>query len=292
MIRDFNLKKRKYCKSFILTAFLSYFLVTAFVLSNYLSCSKPVIIKDAGLRFALISNTYSDSPYQDPGHGVTSTIDHINEDNPLFVVHLGGLVCGGTKWQGVSTSNIKRQYKEIFSDLSLLSPILYTVKCETELFKGKPEYYLKYARREPYYSFNYGDIHFLVLDSSSGTGTGISEEQLYWIKKDLGQHEHSEAIMVFMCNPMFLPAKYKLSDSMTRCADYEILHKIFIEFKVKAVFSGNNSKYFRMDIDGISYINAGCSGFNRVHVSRYSYQYYIVDYKEGYLSVIPRNIKY
>jgi hypothetical protein len=291
--RDYILKKKKYCKSFFLSAFFCCLSAVILVSANFLSCSEPVKRENPGLRFALISNTFSDSPYNGPEREVAYVINNINEDNPLFLVHLGGLVCGGNKWQGVSSSNIRRQYKEIFSVFSALSPILYSVKCESELFHGEEEYYVKYSKRKPYYSFYYGHINFLVIDSAYGvSGTSISAEELQWMKKELEYSRSSEAVMIFMCNPLFVPEKYASFDSVIRCGNYEALHKIFREYKVKAVFSGSGAKYFRMNVDGIDYINTGCSGFGQGRLSRYSYQYYLIDYKSGDISVIPRHVKY
>jgi hypothetical protein len=257
------------------------------LLGILLSCSASGIKKNENIRFALINNTRAESPYSGLGPKVNPVIKRINEDNPVFLAHLGVMVCAGADWLGISKIDLERQYTELYSELSRLSPIFYTVKTEADLFNNSTEYYIKYTGKKEYYSYNYGDLHFLALDSTGNRS--MAKEQLDWIKKDLEQANNSQAIFVFIHNPIFVPAKYK-SAGIELCKDFDLLHKYFLQHHVKAVFSGSSAVYFKAEQDGVLYINAGCGGFNANEFSKGYYQYYIIDYKNGELNVQPRYV--
>jgi hypothetical protein len=257
------------------------------LLGIFFSCSASGIKKNENIRFALINNTRAESPYSGLGPKVNTVIKRINEDNPVFLAHLGVMVCVGADWLGISNSDLERQYAELYSELSRLSPIFYTVKTESDLFNNSTEYYKKYTGKKEYYSYNYGDLHFLALDSAGNRS--MAKEQMDWIKKDLEQAKNSQAIFVFIHNPIFVPAKYK-STGMELCKDFDLLHKYFLQYHVKAVFSGSSAVYFKAEQDGVLYINAGCGGFNANEFSKGYYQYYIIDYKNGELNVQPRYV--
>jgi hypothetical protein len=250
-------------------------------------CSTEKIKKSENIRFALINNTLGESPYSGLGPKLKPVIKKINDDNPVFLAHLGSMVCGGTEWYGITKIDMERQYSELYSETSALLPILYTVKGDSELLDNSSDYYIKYSGKKDYYSFNYGNLHFLVLDSTGNKS--MSREQKEWIKKDLEQTKNSGAIFVFIHNPLFFPVKFN-SSGIETCKDFDLLHQYFTQYHIKAVFSGYRSIYFKMEVDGILYINAGCGGFNANDLLNGYCQYYIADYKNGELNVQPRYV--
>jgi hypothetical protein len=251
------------------------------------SCSTEKIKNNENIRFALINNTLGESPYSGLGPKVKPVIKKINDENPVFLAHLGSMVCGGAEWYGITKIDIERQYSDLYSEISALLPIFYTVKGEPDLFNNSSDYYMKYSGKKEYYSFNYGNLHFLVLDSTGKKS--MSLEQKEWIKKDLRQTKNSGAIFVFIHDPLFFPVKFKSSE-IEICKDFDLLHQYFTQYHIKAVFSGYRSIYFKMEVDGVLYINAGCGGFNANDLLNGYYQYYIADYKNGELNVQPRYV--
>jgi hypothetical protein len=252
-----------------------------------LSCSSPDIKKNESIRFALINNTRGESPYSGLGPKIKPVIKKINDDNPVFLVHLGGIICGGTDWLGIAKIDVEKQYAEINSVISALLPIFYTVKGRTEIYNNSSDHYVKYSGKKEYYSFNYGTLHFLVLDST-GERT-MSQTQKDWIKKDLEQAKYSSDIFVFIHDPVFVHIKFK-SLGIESCKDSNLLHQYFTQYHVKAVFSGSYPVYFKSDIDGVLYVNAGCGGFNIKDFNQGYCQYYIADYKNGELTITPRYV--
>ncbi|MBN2039556.1 MAG: hypothetical protein JW864_05915 [Spirochaetes bacterium] len=252
-----------------------------------MSCAGSSIKKKAELRFAVIANTCAESPYADISPRLEKTIESINRENPVFLVHMGGMVCGGSKWMGITDSDIKRQYNKAFKIFSKLSPILYTVKGKSDLLNTSSVYYEKFTERKSYYSFNYGNLHLIVLDSTERSGS-IPAEQKKWLLGDLGKCKDSESIIVFIHSVLFVPEKYK-SFEEERCSDYQLLHRYFKEFKVKAVFSGSLPFYLNHTVDEISYINTGCCGYNDGPVKN-SFQYYVVDISNASFKIKPEYV--
>ncbi len=81
----------------------------------------------------------------------------------------------------------------------------------------------------PYYAFNYGKVHFVVLDSVVWTGSeyygAISDEQLTWLKNDLSFVPEDYLIVVSMHIPpvSYVYRKYEKSMVKNREALFEVL---------------------------------------------------------------------
>jgi hypothetical protein len=257
------------------------------ILCILISCSSPDIKKSENIHFALINNTKGESPYSGLGPKIKPLIKKINEDNPVLLIHLGGMICGGADWLGIAKINIDKQYSEMNAELSGLLPIFYTVKGRTEIYNNSSDHYIKYTGKKEYYSFNYGSLHFIVLDSTGENG--MPQTQKDWLKKDLENAKYSSAIFVFVYDPVFVPFNLKYI-AIETCRDADLLHQYFTEFHVKAVFSGSYPVYFSNSIDGVLYINAGCGGFNQKDFNLGYSQYYIADYKNGELTITPKYV--
>jgi hypothetical protein len=110
---------------------------------------------------------------------------------------------------------------------------------------------------EYYYSFYYGDAHFLMLDVYS-TDFVRGSKQYAWIEKDLKESKKKWKFAA-MHYPVFIhrsePAvSYGNQDIRTH------LVPLFLKYGVTAVFSGDSHFYQRSDSDGIHYICTGGGG--------------------------------
>lgn len=260
--------------------------------SVLLSCGSIDTKKEsANISFAIIGNTYCSTPYREPGCKLNPAFADINKDNPLFVIHAGDMICGGARWMGIKRKDVENQYVSLYSLISGLKPILYNVKGEMDLLGSSAEIYMKYSHRSLYYSFNYGKIHFIIMDTIDPEAGKISEKQIKWLEKDLQYNRDSEAIFIFTHHPLFIPREESDSADIARCIEYEKLHKLFTGHPVKAVFSGHLQSYYRTSMDGILYVIAGCGGYNSKRHEG-CYQYYKIDYTAGNINIIPCNVSY
>ncbi len=113
-------------------------------------------------------------------------------------------------------------------------------------------YFKKYfylPGNERWYSFDYGEVHFTILNSNSP----LSILQLLWLEKDLST-EKMWKIVIFH-HPPYSSGSHGSS---------EIIRKIFVPVferkKVDIVFSGHDHVYERAFVGNITYIVTGGGG--------------------------------
>ena len=103
-------------------------------------------------------------------------IQQINGEKPIFVIDNGDLVFSGKP-------NQYRLFDQMVSEIS--TTFCTTLGNHDIRGNGRSTYTMLYG--PAYYSFDFGDSHFVFLDSSPGWAQkqAISEEQYTWLEKDL-----------------------------------------------------------------------------------------------------------
>jgi hypothetical protein len=115
----------------------------------------------------------------------------------------------------------------------------------------------------------------------------IEEKQMKWLKRDLETFRGSNAVFVFFHRPFLSTRKKGVAYPVP-----EDLHKLFAEFRIKAVFSGGDKAYSSAVYDSVRYIQAGCSGYIDEKENRRTNQFYIVNYLNGDLDVRPARVNF
>jgi 3',5'-cyclic AMP phosphodiesterase CpdA len=243
------------------------------------------------LRFVLIGNTYPESPFKTLSERIREVFREINKDNPVFVIHLGDIVYGGKEWMGVKREDICSQYNQFFKYASRLNPILYTVKGEMDLYNDSSELYRLYSGREDYYSFNYGNLHFIVLDTTDDKPGKMSSEQLMWLENDLRFYRDSY-IFVFTHHPIVVSKRNHSDEERGFFQEPDRLHRILNKYPIQAIFSGHWPSYSLEKRDNIIYYITGCGGFNKPDRFKKYNNYYIVDYFSGGIRITTQRIPY
>lgn len=250
-------------------------------LSLFISCTRSAVVAPQDIKFTVMSNTYSDSPYSYPNKFWQQTVEIINKINPVIAFHAGDIICGGRNWVGIKEKDVSAQYNSFYNIFSELKPILYTVKGDMDILNNSSEIYTEHTKKSVYYSFNYGTIHFITLDSTDPGPGLISKDQMKWLVKDLYKNKNAYAIFIFIHHPLFVPNQKEFEDNAF-CKNTAELHNNFIKYNVKAVFSGHLPDFYRMNKDGIEYVTAGCSYNDK----RYN-KLYFVDFSVGDLKISP-----
>ncbi len=248
------------------------------------------------VHFALTGNTFPESPFRGKNEALDGLIKRINDDNPLFVIHLGDIVHGGKSWMGISAIDLERQFRDFKTQFALLRPLLFTLRGEKDMLDASCEHYTRHTGRSPYYSFNYGPAHCIVLDTCEDGKSEISSSQRTWLEKDLMRHRRAQAIFVFAHYPIFennAPG-FDSAGRMISMKQAEALHDLFKKFPVKAVFCGHHTSLYRTVKDGIHYIVAGCD-FSAIRIMPHqkvknAAQYYMVDYRGGDITIFPKSL--
>lgn len=109
-----------------------------------------------------------------------------------------------------------------------------------------------------YGSFDYGNSHFIALDTEEiGHEGGIGKAQRDWLQHDLAANQKAAHIFVFMHHPLFPKvAKEGFPDAANR----DDIHKLFVQYGVKHVFSGHEHLYYQSVHDGVTYTVSGGGG--------------------------------
>ncbi|HVW21005.1 MAG TPA: metallophosphoesterase [Opitutaceae bacterium] len=109
-----------------------------------------------------------------------------------------------------------------------------------------------------YGSFDYGHSHFIAIDTEEvGPKAGVGPAQMAWIRQDLEANRGAANIFVFSHHPLFPKGA---RDGFDHPANRDELHRLFVQYGVRAVFSGHEHLYYRSKHDGIDYIVTGGGG--------------------------------
>lgn len=248
-------------------------------------CTRPLAEREADdITFALTGNTQPESPFGTMSPRVAEAFARINNDNPVFTVHLGNMVYGGKQWMGIKESDVARQYREFVAACRSIRSIVYTVKGETDTYNDSSGLYEKYLRRAPYYSFNYGSLHFIVLDTTDPRPGAISAAQRAWLEADLEHYRRAPAVFVFSHHSL-LPPKHETSTPVEGAED---ILSLFARYPVKAVFSGQPVTACTAKSGDILCVTAGSGGFRHDDQYRRRNHYYVVNFSGGVVRVSER----
>lgn len=212
-----------------------------------LAVSIPALAKnfDDPIRFAVIGDRTG-------GHvpGVYGEIVlEIELLKPDFTMTVGDMIEGYTEDVERLTAEWN-EYLEIVKPLS--APIYYTPGNHDITNDAMIDSYRKFVG-EPYRSFDYEDVHFVIMDNSRWESSDeIPEDQIKWLKKDLKKHKKAPYTLVFFHKPFWF--------NSLALGQPDALHDIFVEYGVDAVFTGHFHTYFSGEYDGIIYTSMGSSG--------------------------------
>jgi len=163
--------------------------------------------------------------------------------DPNFVVFLGDFVKGDT-----SEALLEDAWMEFYREIKFLRIPYYLIvgNHDIQYRAGRELFGRKYGR--PYYSFDYGNSHFVLLDSEEkGEGKNcIAGRQLDWLRQDLKAHRDAEHIFVFLHKPL-----WEIETGNWNHA----VHPLLTEYGVELAFAGHRHLYQRPVVkDGVKYI--------------------------------------
>ncbi|MBI3033372.1 transglycosylase SLT domain-containing protein [Candidatus Woesearchaeota archaeon] len=198
-------------------------------------------------------------------------------------------------YEGIINNKWQAFYEQIFQPLSIptkgiiqipvpgsLDTVLTEPKLLSEAYakfwnSHKPSLSIK-GNYPWWYSFNYKNSYFIILDTSN---FAITEEQVSWLEADL-ESAKSENIFVFS----HVPPEVFCSDG--GCASLQGMQKqslfqIMKKYNVKILFTGNNHVYYKARYQGVNVVASGAIGgtFNLIAAEPEKYKqnpsYTVVD---------------
>lgn len=216
---------------------------------------------DDEFSFAVIGDTRPTESFGKIPEIFSKAIEKINSLKPDFVVHVGDCICLGMN--DANISGIETQWNAFKDSTKRLSAPLYMVVGNEDVWSVKSEYYFKKLfGPKLYYSFDYKNSHFIILNSElAGRANDIPEEERLWLENDL-EATNKEHIFVFLHRPIFsFKHAWRMSE---KTRDY--LKNLFSKYNVKAVFSGHEHLYREDIYGGVKYYITGGGGAP-LHVS-------------------------
>jgi len=221
-------------------------------------------------RFVVLADR-TNTPNQKAFEMVLKDIERMQPD---FVVTVGDLIEGYKD----SAGTIK-DWDQTLPALKLLScPVYLTPGNHDITTPDVRSIFIKKTGRNPYYSFDYQNSHFIVVDNSLVETAGkLDSTQIKWIEKDLKVLKNKAGIYVFMHKPFWADG--------VGAGKPDRLHDLFKKYKVTAVFTGHWHNYASEVYDGIRYVVMGSSGSDIGPAENTSlavfYQYLWVTVKDG-----------
>jgi len=238
------------------------------------------------VTFALFGNTKPESPFRGFTPGFDTALNDIQGYKPEIIIHTGNSVYGGSDSEGIIEADVDRQMKIFFTRLKSVPTAVYTIPGESDYHNATLDLYCSNAGRTPYYSFNYGTIHFIALNTRSSIQNLLDPEQLGWLKKDLENSGRYSAIFIITITPVYSEKKTRRETVLLNSG----LMDLFSAHKVRAVFSGTPEEESMKRKDNVEYYTLGCGGYLDRRENRKKYQYYIVTYNSGKIDISAQRI--
>jgi len=131
--------------------------------------------------------------------------------------------------------------------------------------RGNYKYYDFFEVQSPYYSFDWGAAHFVILNSdvgnvalSSDARAKFWDEQTRWLEEDLKKAEKAPFRVVVMHHPPFSATARRQGGGGNVFA--RGLIPLFEKHKVQFVFNGHDHNYQHHEFLGVHYVVTGGGG--------------------------------
>ncbi len=177
-------------------------------------------------RFAVISDTHSDSTYTE------KAVNQAKELGATYLVHTGD-------WTKVGTVDELKAQKAIFDKVDL--PYWGVMGDHDRWQSAEKNFELVFGSR--YESFDRNGIHHILIDASDLTN-GLGNDQLDWFERDLSKNKDKE-VLIFMHLPIYHPTSDRTitdkgGDDPARQKQTTRFLSLIKDKKVIAMFSGDH----------------------------------------------------
>ncbi|MBN1637983.1 MAG: metallophosphoesterase [Ignavibacteriales bacterium] len=191
---------------------------------------------------------WGDSQFQNP-EVFENIVRETELIKPDFVLHVGDMIHGYT----YSIDVARKQWQRFKEQIKPLSVPFYPTPGNHDVTTKEiePAYMEAWGEDKIYYSFDYENSHFIILNAFINQEFySISEEQFNWLIYDLDNAKNCQNIFVVIHPPMY----------MNENEVWKSVHKLFLNYPVKTVFTGHSHIYDYRNIEGIDYFCLNSSG--------------------------------
>jgi predicted phosphodiesterase len=177
-------------------------------------------------------------------------IKRARESDAKFVIDTGDL----------TPSSKEDEFNSVKKRFEQLKIPYYTAVGNNDIFGDKERNLYKKYFGQTYYSFDYRDTHFIILDNADRK-TGFEDNQLEWLKNDLNNNKKKYSLIIYH-RPFNLPFSQLTGDDETTASRKS--NQKFIEIlkihKIDQIYNGHLHLYFTYNLEGIPVIITGGAG--------------------------------
>lgn len=220
-------------------------------------------------EFSFVAITDTQSGHLPDAYFAADTLKKAFEEAPdaRLILHSGDIVDDGSNeyyWQMMLNAS-----QEMYMD-AILVPVAGNHEGDANAFWQHFKLQATNGHKTTglYYSFDYGNVHFVALDTNKSTDTCyIDDEQLYWLEKDLEKaKEKGQWIVVNMHRGIYTVGDHADGDKYVQMRIR--VSKVLEKYGVDVVFQGHDhstsvtKKLVQGEVndEGVIYINIGSSG--------------------------------
>jgi predicted MPP superfamily phosphohydrolase len=192
------------------------------------------------LRFVALGDTGTGGPAQ---RAIAKWISAQPFDLMLFL--------GDIAYESGTAQQLQDNFFAVYRDFMKFVPVYPTIgNHERRTRRGRP-YFEAFVLPEPerYYSFDWGNVHFVCIDTTQRDST-----QLVWLDDDLLKNK-LPWVIVYGHHPMYTNSLRGAQLWIRRA-----FSKILTKHKVDLVLTGHEHQYERFKVNGINYIVSGGGG--------------------------------
>jgi len=173
--------------------------------------------------------------------------------NQTFIVSTGDMVANGNNESDWTKQFFEAKYQGIQQMLANMPYMTAMGNHEGQGILFEKYFPYDYSSENQFcYSFDYGIVHFVVIDQFANYREG--SEQYKWIIKDM-ENNKGKWIIAMMHKPGYTAGGHRDSKDVKK-----VLQPIFQKYNVKLVLTGHNHYYARAEVDGITHITTGGGG--------------------------------
>ncbi|NVO03118.1 MAG: metallophosphoesterase family protein [Bacteroidetes bacterium] len=206
----------------------------------------------------------------------------IKEANPKFSIY-GGDLCFKRNYQSWKNEFFVEEELNLISEV----PFFNTVgnhegwNQRTKAFTKAPK---SASGKEDYYSFDYGQVHFLVLNTQKKCSK--NSKQYKFAEEDLKNSKANWKIVIFH-KPAYVYSHRKGKEDMKNMSK-----ELFVKNGVNLVFNGDSHFYQHNKVDGLDHLVIGSAGAPLYSPGNSEYTIKSVrEYNYGIIKVQPDSIK-
>ncbi len=197
-------------------------------------------------RFAILGDRTGDAQ---PGvyERVWSELD---ASHPDFVINVGDTIQGGNDSTAAAEWDALRPLWRRYRGRMYFTPGNHDIWSPVSR-----KIYEEQTGRPAFYSFNYQNAHFVVLDNSEASDLSLilDDQQMQFLARDLEQNRDRDPKFIFFHKPFWL-VSVKFQNSQFS------FHQLIRKYGVRYVVSGHGHQYVHAVLDDVVYLEAPSSG--------------------------------